>query len=325
MTAAFTLGLDVLTYGASWADALAVAQRADSLGYDQLFTADHLYATGGDPSQPFFEGWTTLAAWSQATTRVDLGLLVGANTFRNPGVVAKMAVTIDHASGGRAILGLGAAWEEGEQRAHGIEVGRSLGQRLEWLDESLSLIRRVLAGETVTSANDDHYRFDGVRHQPLPLRRPMPVIVGAIGEQRGLRIVAKHATLWQLWGEQDSTEEFQRLHGVLRRHCREVGRDDAEVAPVIGAKVIIRRSRAQAEIAFDRQLEVQPWRGEVLDHVRRAVWTTTADQATRAIERYLAAGARGFIAQVYPPYDHETIETLATTVRERVAAQGALP
>ena len=142
----FFLGLSVLTFGATWRAAVETVRLADRLGYDGIFTADHLYANGGDPQQPLFEGWTTLAGWSQVTHTADLGLLVGANTFRNPGVVAKMAATLDHASGGRAILGLGAAWDEDEQRAHGIDVGRSQGQRLDWLDESLGLIRRVLAG-----------------------------------------------------------------------------------------------------------------------------------------------------------------------------------
>lgn len=104
MSKPFYLGLDVLTYGATWASAMEVVRLADGLGFDGIFTADHLYATGGDPLQPFFEGWTALAAWSQRTERADLGLLVGANTFRNPGVVAKMTATLDHASGGRAIL-----------------------------------------------------------------------------------------------------------------------------------------------------------------------------------------------------------------------------
>ncbi len=319
--APFVLGLDVLTYGASWPDALAVARSADQLGYDQLYTADHLFATGGDHFQPFFEGWTTLAAWAVATRRVELGLLVGANTFRNPGVVAKMATTIDHVSGGRAILGLGAAWEEDEQRAHGIDPGRSLGERIDWLDESLDLIRRVLAGETVT--HEGHYRFDGVRQAPQPLRGPMPVMIGAIGERKGLRIVAKHASLWHLWGPLDDPSEFERLRVVLRRHCEEVGRDDAEIAPIPGAKVIIRDSVAEAQAAFDRQLQVQPWRGATLDYIRKAVWMTTLDGATRAIERYVEAGARGFIAQVYPPYDHQTVEALATVVRDRLG-EGAL-
>lgn len=317
----FTLGLDVLTYGATWPDALDVVRRAEALGYDHVYTADHLFATGGDPFQPFFEGWTTLAAWAQATSTVELGLLVGGNTFRNPGVVAKMAATLDHISGGRAILGLGAAWEEGEQRAHGIDPGRGLGERIDWLDEALAVIRRILDGDSVSHVG--HYRFEGVRQAPPPVRRPMPVIVGAIGERKGLRIVAKHATLWHMWGSLDEVTEFSRLRGVLRRHCDDVGRDEAEIRPVPGAKVIIRSTRAEALAAFERQLAVQPWRGEFLDYVRAHLWATTVDEVTGSIERYRRAGAGGFIAQVYPPYDHETIEALATTVRERLGEQPA--
>lgn len=313
----FSLGLGILTYGATWPDAFATARLADDLGYDHLFTADHLYATGGDPGQAFFEGWTALAAWAQATKRVDLGLLVGANTFRNPGVVAKMAATIDHISGGRAILGLGAAWEEDEQRAHGIDPGRSLGQRIDWLDESLTIIRAILAGEEVTWASEKYW-FDHVRHAPLPIRRPMPVLVGATGERKGLRIVAKHATIWQMWVNMDYLPEFGRLDAVLRRHCDDVGRDEREIRRLLGAKVIIRSTRAEAEAAFNCHLEIQPWRGDALDYIRQHLWAGTADDVTRAIERYRSAGMDGFVAQVYPPYDHETIEALATTVRDRV-------
>ena len=263
----FFLGISALTFGATWPSTLETVRLADRLGYDAILTADHLYANGGDPQQPLFEGWTTLAGWSQVTHLADLGLLVGANTFRNPGVVAKMAATLDHMSGGRAILGLGAAWDEEEQRAHGIDVDRSQGQRLDWLDESLGLIRRVLAGDEVTYQSDA-YRFDRVRHAPLPIRRPMPVLVGASGEKKGLRIVARHADLWQVWAPIDGAAEFGRLDGVLRRHCDEVGRDEAAIRRIPGAKMILRDSRAEADAEFEHQLTVQPWSGEVLDSSR---------------------------------------------------------
>ena len=104
----FKVGAQILTYGSTWDEALDVVRSLDEMGYSYIWGHDHLYSTGGNPYQGFFEGWTTLSAWAQATTRAKLGLLVGANTFRNPGVVAKMAVTIDHVSHGRSILGLGA-------------------------------------------------------------------------------------------------------------------------------------------------------------------------------------------------------------------------
>jgi alkanesulfonate monooxygenase SsuD/methylene tetrahydromethanopterin reductase-like flavin-dependent oxidoreductase (luciferase family) len=313
---AFSLGLGILTYGATWSDAVATARLADGLGYDQVFTADHLFATGGDPTQPFFEGWTALAAWAQTTERVELGLLVGGNPFRNPGVVAKMAATLDHISGGRAILGLGAAWDDEEMIAHGIDTGRGLGQRIDWLDESLTVIRRLLAGESVTWESDA-YRFTNVRHSPASVRQPMPVIIGALGEKKGLRVAAKHADLWQLWVGLDDVATFQHLDGVLRRHCSDVGRDERAIRRIVGAKVLIRGTRAEAEAAFERQLEVQPWRGDVLTYIRQSLWAGTPDDVAAALERYRDAGADGFIAQVYPPYDQETIETLAR-LRERI-------
>jgi len=246
---------------------------------------------------------------------------VGANTFRNPGVVAKMAATIDHQSGGRAILGLGAAWEVEEQVAHGIDPGRSLGQRLDWLDESLTIIGRILAGQEVTHAGD-HYRFEGVRHAPLPLRPKVPVIVGATGEKKGLRIVARHADLWQFWSPMDNVAEFQRLDGVLRDHCAAVERDEREIRRLVGAKVVIRATRGEADRVFERQLEVQPWSGDVLAYIRDVgLWRSTPGQALDAIGALQAAGVGGFIAQVYPPYDHETIEALATHIAPKLGWQ----
>ena len=310
----FFLGISALTFGATWPAAVETVRLADRLGYDAIFTADHLYANGGDPQQPLFEGWTTLAGWSQVTRVADLGLLVGANTFRNPGVVAKMTATLDHMSGGRAILGLGAAWDEEEQRAHGIDVGRSQGQRLDWLDESLGLIRRVLSGEEV-SYQSEAYRFERVRHAPLPLRQPVPVIVGGTGEKKGLRIVARHADLWQFWSAIDGLAEFQRLDDVLRRHCDAVGRDPAAIRRVPGAKLILRDRRSDADAEFEHQLTVQPWSGDVLEFIANVdLWRTTPATLVDALGDLQARGADGFIAQFYPPYDHETIERLATQV-----------
>src|SRR5688572_19891897 len=130
-------GILLFSQATTWPDLLDAAKRIDRLGYEHLWAWDHLYAIFGDPYQPIFEGWMSLAAWAKATTRVRLGLLVGANTFRNPGLTAKLAATLDHIADGRGILGLGAAWMEPEHREHGIEFGRSPGQRLDWLEEAV--------------------------------------------------------------------------------------------------------------------------------------------------------------------------------------------
>jgi alkanesulfonate monooxygenase SsuD/methylene tetrahydromethanopterin reductase-like flavin-dependent oxidoreductase (luciferase family) len=312
-TGAPVLGIHILSYGQAWADVARVATRADELGYDLVLGADHLYATGGDPFEPFFEGWLTLAAWGQLTRRARLGLLVGANPFRHPGIIAKMVATLDHQTGGRAILGLGAAWDQEELDAHGLARGTTLGQRLRALDESLGVIMAILAGETVTHDGTE-YRLEGVRHAPGPLQARVPVLVGAAGEKVGLRVVARHADLWQSWAALASTGEFRRKCDVLAEHCAAVGRDPAAITRMPGAKVILRDDPAEAEQAFARAAQERGWTGETLTYVREAAWLTTPDEAVEALQRYRAAGAGGFIAQAFGPYDDETFERLAGEV-----------
>jgi alkanesulfonate monooxygenase SsuD/methylene tetrahydromethanopterin reductase-like flavin-dependent oxidoreductase (luciferase family) len=121
------LGILLWSQATDWPSFEAAARRVDELGYDHLWTWDHLYAIFGDPYQPIFEGYATLAAWAMVTSRVRLGLLVGANTFRNPGLVAKLATTLDHISNGRAILGIGGAWFDLEHTAYGLQFGSGDG------------------------------------------------------------------------------------------------------------------------------------------------------------------------------------------------------
>ena len=158
------LGILLWSQAATFTEMLDAAKRVDRLGYAHLWTWDHLYAIFGDPYQSIFEGWSLLNAWARETEQTRLGLLVGANTFRNPGVVAKTATTLDHASNGRAILGIGGAWMEPEHRAHGIEFGTGFGQRLDWLDESVG-----------GDADRARRRVGDLGWQrPLRVRRPAP-------------------------------------------------------------------------------------------------------------------------------------------------------
>src|SRR5438132_9524342 len=153
------LGILLWSQAATWPELLDAAKRVDRLGYDHLWTWDHIYAIFGDPYQPIVEGWTTLAAWAMATEQTRLGLLVGANTFRNPGLVAKMAATLDNISNGRGILGIGGARFELEHEEHGIDFGSGFGQRLDWLDESVGAMRTLLDGGTVTSPPGGRFAF----------------------------------------------------------------------------------------------------------------------------------------------------------------------
>ncbi len=307
----FKLGVQPLTYGLSWDESLRTAEAVDRLGFDYLWGHDHLYSTGGDPFQPFFEGWTTLAAWGALTSRVRLGLLVGANPFRNPGVVAKMAATVDHISSGRLILGLGAGNREAEALAHGIDPGGSVGQRLDWLDEALTVVRGLLDGEVVAHVSA-HYRFEGAQHAPTPVQAHVPFVVGSTGERKGLRIVARHADIWQMWLAMDDLEVFRHKAAMLDEHCRAIGRDPATVERTIGGKLVIRRDPAEARRVFDEQMRVHGWPESVRAEM---AWTGTAAQVADRILAYRGAGADGFSASVAAPLDLETIEALANEVR----------
>ena len=203
------LGINLWSQAATWPEMLAFVRRVDSLGYDSVWTWDHLYAIVGDPHQPIFEGWGMLNAWAMATEHVRLGLLVGANTFRNPGLVAKQAATLDHVSGGRAILGIGGAWMEPEHTAHGIPFGAGFGERLDWLDESVAAIRSLLDGGTVTSPAGGHYDFRELRHAPPPVQSHLPILIGGNGRTKTLKTIAKYADMWNGFGTPDEVRELE--------------------------------------------------------------------------------------------------------------------
>jgi alkanesulfonate monooxygenase SsuD/methylene tetrahydromethanopterin reductase-like flavin-dependent oxidoreductase (luciferase family) len=310
------LGILPWSQGATWSEMLEATERVDRLGYDSLWTWDHVYAIFGDPYQAIFDGYSCLAAWATATRRTRLGLLVGANTFRNPGLVAKTVATIDHISNGRAIAGLGGAWFDLEHQAHGIEFGSGFGQRLDWLDESVAVVRRLLDGETVTSEPGGRYAFDRAVHHPAPIQRHLPIMIGGGGEKKTLRTVAKYADLWNVMG---TVEEMARKVDVLRGHCDAVGRDPSEIEFTLGIKATIRDSQAEAD---------RVWRA-AMEHNRTPLadvadddtfWNGTPEQLAERLAPYVALGFRTIISEQPAPYDVETLERLIGEVKPLVDA-----
>ena len=283
---------------------VAAGRRADRLGYDTLWTWDHLYPIVGASRGPMFEGWMTLAAWAQATTRISLGLTVGSNTFRNPGVVAKMATTVDHISNGRSIFGLGAGNVELEAVAHGLPWAPT-GVRLDWLEEALTIIRGILAGETV-SQDGPTYRFQGVHHAPLPQRRPLPILIGAQGEQKGLRVAARFADIWQIFVPVDGLDFWRRKDEVFRVHCAALDRDPSEVERMVGCKLIIRSNPGEARKAFEHLRAVHKWNESVWD----VTWAASPEQVAEALIGFRALGVQSFLPQLAWPFDQETIDRL---------------
>jgi alkanesulfonate monooxygenase SsuD/methylene tetrahydromethanopterin reductase-like flavin-dependent oxidoreductase (luciferase family) len=299
---------------ATWPEMLDAGQRVDRLGYDHLWTWDHVYAIFGDPYQPIFEGWSVLAAWAMATERTRLGLLVGANTFRNPGLTAKIAGTLDHISDGRAILGIGGAWFDLEHQAHGIEFGSGFGQRLDWLDEAVAAMRGVLDGESVTSEPGGRYAFDDLRHQPLPVQPRLPIMIGGSGEKKTLRTVAKYADMWNAMGPVDV---MRRKVEVLREHCAAVGRDPSEIEFTLGVKFTIRDSKAEAErVKWAAMEHNRVPRSEVEDD--DTFWEGSPEELAERLLPYVELGFTTVISEQPAPYDIETLERFVGEVKQLV-------
>jgi alkanesulfonate monooxygenase SsuD/methylene tetrahydromethanopterin reductase-like flavin-dependent oxidoreductase (luciferase family) len=300
----------------TWPAMRAAAVRADELGYDDLWTWDHLYPIVGSPEGPILEAWMVLAGWAGATERARIGLMVGANTFRNPALVAKMATTLDHVSGGRAILGIGGAWFETEHNAFGIEFGSSPGERLRWLDEAARIMRGMLHGEE--PSGEQYYRAQSVRNDPPPLQAHLPLLIGGGGERRTLRTVAIYADIWNIGG---GLEVVKRKDEVLRRHCAEVGRDESEIERTVGLGVcIIRDTEADAlrvnEHLFAHNGRARVWANQ---HVG------TPEQVAEMLRPYLGIGFRHFICGFPAPHDAETMERLITEVKPMLeTGQGLL-
>jgi alkanesulfonate monooxygenase SsuD/methylene tetrahydromethanopterin reductase-like flavin-dependent oxidoreductase (luciferase family) len=294
-----------------WADLRAAGIRADELGYDDIFTWDHLYPIIGSPDGPMLEAYAVLNAWAEATQRARIGLMVGANTFRNPALVAKMITTLDHVSGGRAILGIGGAWFETEHRAFGIEFGGSPGERLRWLDEAARIMRGMLHGEL--PSGEEFYAAREVRNDPPPVQEHLPLLIGGGGEKRTLRTVAKYADWCNFGG---GFENVKHKDEVLRRHCEEVGRDPAEIERTVGVGVVvIRDDPAEAQRVLEETFRhnggAKTWDDQPIG---------TPAQVADRIRPYLGIGFRHFSIGCPHPYDAESMERLITEVKPLLEA-----
>lgn len=294
-----------------WPSLRVALETADGAGADDLWIDDHLLNDEGDSADPKLEGWTTLAAAAAVTTRARLGLLVSANTFRNPGLTAKLATTLDHVSEGRAILGLGGGWFEQEHSAFGIEFGSGFGERLDRLAESVEIVRRLLDGERF-SHDGRFYRFRDALAAPRPVQAHLPILIGGSGPQKTLRIVARHADLWNAYG---SPASLAASDAVLRERCAEVGRDPGEIERTVNLNVVVRSTRAEADRVWAGYAAAhRPREGE-----GRLVVGGPVAAVAEALAEYARIGFRHPILIFRTPWDLETIRSIGA-IRESVAA-----
>jgi F420-dependent oxidoreductase-like protein len=286
----------------SWAELREGVRRAEAAGFDDVWIDDHLLCDEGDWTSPKLEGWTTLAAVAASTSRVRLGLLVGANTLRNPGLTAKLATTLDHISGGRAILGIGSGWFEREHDAFGFEFGSGFGERLDRLGEAVELIRRLLDGERVTHAGR-FYCMDDALCAPRPVQDRLPILIGGSGPRKTLPLVARYADLWNMRGEPSA---LQASDAVLRACCEAVGRDPASIERTVYVNVVIGESAAAAREAWTSVRERhQPIEGE-----DRPDAIGTVSEVAARLRSFDDVGFGHVIWVFRTPFDAATIEAL---------------
>jgi F420-dependent oxidoreductase-like protein len=295
-------GLLPWSQATSWPSLRDATLAAEANGWDSVWVWDHLLSIMGPSDQAMLEGWTSIAALAALTSRVSVGLMVGANTFRNPGLTAKLATTLDHISGGRAVLGLGGAWFEREHEGFGIDFGATVGQRLDWLEESAGLIRRLLDGETV-SHDGPRYTFKDAICRPVPVQAHLPILVGGHGPRKTLRTVARHADAWNTSGYLDEVEERIRN---LEAHCADAGRDPASIERTISFPIVIRDTEADATAVWHHLITSNgAEHAGTLPHLLGSP-AFLAD----ALRPYLDLGFSTIIVRMPAPYDRQTIERM---------------
>ncbi|HUN59814.1 MAG TPA: LLM class F420-dependent oxidoreductase [Candidatus Binataceae bacterium] len=218
-------GIQTPQQNTTWPELLALWQELDTLDYDTAWLFDHFLPIFSNPTGPCMEGWTGLAALAMATKRIRMGLMVTGNTYRHPAVLAKSAATVDIISGGRLILGLGAGWFELEHKEYGIPFPTIAG-RLSRLNESITIIKSLFTQER-TDFNGKHFKLENASFNPKPIQKPHPtILIGATGEKIALRIVARHAQMWNSFG---TPEVFRGKIARLEEHCQLIGRDPSEI------------------------------------------------------------------------------------------------
>ncbi len=318
------IGVHVWNQCTDWPAMRAAGERADALGYDSLWTWDHVYPIVGSWEGPALETYTAMAAVAAQTKRATIGHLVTANTFRNPALTAKMITTIDHISNGRAVLGIGAAWMEPEHTGFGIEFGDRPGTRLRWLEQSLKVITGMLAGERPSSAADDRYDVSEALNLPAPVQKRIPILIGGSGPKVTLRLVAQYADMNNLG---NPIEPVVKSDAILREHCERLGRDERSIERTVELqRVVIRDTRAAALAREAELLELNG--GAKDDEVRPGsagvdsdrIIAGNPDEVAEQLKPYVDAGYRHLICGFPPPYDDETMRRMATEVRPQLEA-----
>ena len=314
------LGLQIpnFTFPGVKADALfdhiaTLATTAERSGFDSVFVMDHFYQLPniGPRTDPMLEGYALLSALAVKTSKVRLGTLVTGVTYRNPAFLAKEATTLDVISQGRAILGIGAAWNEDEHRGYGYEFP-PVGERLSRLEEALQICRAMFREEAATFSGR-FYRVEGALNFPRPIQKDgPPIMIGGGGEQRTLKLVAQYADMCNIFGDAGIVRHKME---VLDKHCETVGRDPRAITRTRLGSLIVRHTDAEAEKAFQQVLDhpgVNP------DWARAGFTYGSPDTVTEKVQGLLDAGLDGVIFNMPHMEIPEFIELAGRTLSRQL-------
>ena len=296
-----------------WDHILAVSRAAEASGWDGLWLPDHFMPPeegyGDEPASsvppellPNHECWTLMAALAMAVPRVRIGAMVTGNTYRHPAVLAKQAASLDHVSGGRLVLGLGAGWQENEHRRYGIAFG-TVRERADMLEEACEVITGRFANER-TDFDGAHYRLQGAPLVPKPLQDPLPIMIGGRGERRTVPTMVRWAHEWNGWC---NPRDMGRYNALIDRLCEDAGRDPGTIA----------RSAATLLFLCESEAEVARVRAEPTGYPRLV---GTPDQLVERVARYAAAGTDELIIPDFNLAPNETQEVVERFMTEVVAA-----
>jgi F420-dependent oxidoreductase-like protein len=288
-----------------------IAGTAEESGYTCVSVMDHLHQIRGiGPRNHYMlEGNTILAALAARTSRVALTLLVGGVTYRNPALLAKITTTIDVISRGRAVLGLGAAWNEEEHNAYGIPFP-PLKERFERLEDALRIARAMFT-EPESSVAGNHHSTSGAINNPQPLRGDIPILVGGSGERKTLRLVAQYADGCNVFGNPD---RVRHLMGVLERHCEDVGRDPSEITRTKMAAAFVAPTHEEAM----RKLEA----AGLSDDMRRGLALAGGpDELAEEAQPFLDAGIDGFTVRMSDVHDLESVALVGQALSPLVGSR----
>jgi F420-dependent oxidoreductase-like protein len=293
-----------------------LAQAADQLGYHSLWFIDHLIGASISVEAPMLECWTLMSAVAEATERIRIGTMVLCNAFRSPALLAKMTATLDVLSNGRLEFGLGAGWYAEEFKQYGFAFP-STAIRIKQLEEGIEILKRMWTEERA-SFHGTYYTIDEAINNPKPLQKPHPPVhIGGRGEKLMLRLIARHADIWNV-AAGTSLEEYRHKTTVLERHCREVGRDPATIERSRQMIVVLCEDSAELESKMSQAQE----RFALFGSMQQLAIRGTPDECVAQIQEVVALGVTFFVLFLSDVSIHPTTKGVDTL---RLFAEKVMP